>query len=76
MSENGAPTVDGGTIHLPGVGPRCPGCGGPTFSVTGDPNAARPWWCGECNVRLDGDGEPGAHASFPADSQDNSESDR
>lgn len=63
------PKVDGdGTIHLYGVGPKCPGCGGPTHCVTADPNVEHPWWCKECNVRLDGKGNYGNQASFPSGS--------
>jgi hypothetical protein len=62
------PTVnDDGTISLWGVGPECPGCGGPTHAVTADTDAEQPWWCEECNARLDDDGNHGAQASFPAD---------
>jgi len=61
-----APTVnDDGTISLWGVGPECPGCGGPTHAVTAD-ECERPWWCKECNVRFDDGGEYGSQASFPA----------
>jgi len=61
-----APTVnDDGTISLWGVGPECPGCGGPTHAVTAD-ECERPWWCKECNVRLNDGGEYGNQASFPA----------
>jgi len=61
------PTVnDDGTISLWGAGPTCPGCGGPTHAVTGDTDAEQPWWCMDCNVRLDDEGNPGAHANFPA----------
>lgn len=50
------PTVhDDGTISLWGVGPKCPRCGGPTHAVTAKA-ASRPWWCKECNIRLDDDG--------------------
>lgn len=62
---------DDGTITLYGGGPSCPGCGGPTHAVTGDGDAERPWWCQECNVRLDDSGEPGAAASFPAGNEPN-----
>lgn len=54
-----------GTIRLFGVGPRCPGCGGPTHAVTAK-KAERPWWCKECNVRFDEDRGYGSQASFPA----------
>jgi len=69
--------VDEDTIRLYGIGPRCPGCGGPTHAVTGDKSAERPWWCQECNVRLDGDGNFGSQASFPAgaDPDDTEDSD-
>jgi hypothetical protein len=64
------PTVnDDLTITLYGVGPKCPGCGGPTYAVTGDDNAEMPWWCKECNVRLDDEGNYGSQASFPAGSK-------
>jgi len=53
------------TITLPGVGPTCPGCGGPTYKVADSP-AKRPWWCPECIVRFDYDGNYGSHANFPA----------
>jgi hypothetical protein len=60
------PTVnDDGTISLWGVGPTCPGCGGPTHAVTAEA-AKKPWWCKECNVRFDDDGNYGNAASFPA----------
>jgi hypothetical protein len=66
-----APTInDDGTVSLWGVGPRCPGCGGPTHSVTGD-ECERPWWCKECHVRLTGDGDYGSQASFPAGNEPN-----
>jgi hypothetical protein len=62
------PTVnDDGTISLWGVGPMCPGCGESTHAVTADKGVEQPWWCQECNVRLDDDGGYGAQASFPAD---------
>jgi len=69
MSEPKEPEIGGDTIHLLGVGPECPGCGGPTHAVTGDADAERPWWCKHCNVRLDGDGNYGSSARFPADSK-------
>lgn len=47
--------VDDTTIHLYGVGPKCPDCGGPTHAVTGDENAEKPWWCKDCNLRVAGD---------------------
>jgi hypothetical protein len=58
--------VDEDTMRLYGVGPGCPGCGGPTHAVTADEDADRPWWCKNCNVRLDDEGDYGAHASFAA----------
>jgi hypothetical protein len=62
-----APTVnDDGTVSLWGIGPQCPGCGGPTHAVTADKDAERPWWCKECNIRFDDDGNYGTQASFPA----------
>lgn len=61
---------DGRTIHLQGGGPTCPGCHGPTYLVTETPrDGTRPWWCPDCNVRLDGDGEYGSQARFPAGSE-------
>lgn len=61
--------IDDDTIRLYGGGPECPGCGGPTHAATGDEDAERPWWCMNCNVRLDADGEYGNHARFPAGSK-------
>lgn len=58
--------VDDDTMRLFGVGPKCPGCGGPTHCVS--PGGERPWWCKNCNVRFDDDGGYGAQASFPAES--------
>jgi len=58
--------IDETTIRLYGVGPDCPGCGGPTHCVVADEDAEKPWWCKSCNVRLDDDGEYGPAASFPA----------
>jgi hypothetical protein len=64
------PTVnDDDTITLWGVGPTCPGCGGPTHAVTADEDAEKPWWCKSCNVRLTDTGEYGSQARFPADSK-------
>jgi hypothetical protein len=57
--------VDDTTLRLKGIGPTCPGCGGPTYAVIDD-TASRPWWCKECNVRLDSDGNYGNAATFPA----------
>jgi hypothetical protein len=58
------------TISLPGGGPECLGCGGPTYLVTENPEeGTRPWWCPHCNVRLDEDGGYGAQASFPSGSE-------
>ena len=66
------PTInDDGTITLWGVGPECPGCGGPTHAVTAGENATRPWWCEKCNVRLDDTGGYGSQADFPAGSEPN-----
>jgi len=66
-TEPKEPTAaDGDTMRLYGVGPRCPGCGGPTHAVTGDESAENPWWCKNCNARLNGDGEAASRASFPA----------
>lgn len=63
-----APEINAdGTITLWGVGPECPGCGGPTHAITAE-KAERPWWCQHCNVRLDEDGDYGAAADFPAGS--------
>lgn len=59
---------DDGTISLWGGGPECPGCGGPTHAVTGNEGAEMPWWCKECNVRFDDDGNYGSQASFPSGS--------
>jgi len=65
-TEPKEPTVvDEDTMRLYGVGPTCPGCGGPTHAVTGDESAKQPWWCENCNVRLDRDGKFGGQASFP-----------
>jgi len=50
------PKIEGNTIHLFGVGPDCPKCGGPTHSVTGDETAEQPWWCQNCNLRVASDG--------------------
>jgi len=63
--------LDDRTIRLYGVGPACPGCGGPTHAVTADQDAEKPWWCKDCNVRLDDNGEPGSQAHFPAGSAPN-----
>lgn len=63
--------LDEDTIRLYGVGPKCPGCGGPTHAVTADEDAGRPWWCKACNVRLDDDGNPGSQADFPAGNEPN-----
>lgn len=63
--------LDDGTIRLFGVGPECPGCGGPTHAVTGDEDAEMPWWCKECNVRFDDDGAFGSQADFPSGSEPN-----
>lgn len=63
------------TISLPGGGPKCPGCGGPSYLVTDGPeDGERPWWCPDCNVRLDNDGEYGANAQFPTGSKPDSSS--
>jgi len=59
--------LDDGTIRLFGVGPECPGCGGPTHCVA--PGGELPWWCQECNVRFTDGGEYGSQASFPAGSE-------
>lgn len=69
MTPKAPKVVDDTTIRLFGVGPECPGCGGPTHAVTGDEEAKRPWWCQNCNVRLDEQGEYGAQAGFPAGSK-------
>jgi len=61
------PTVDGDTIRLPGIGPECPGCNGPTHAVAAEEDAARPWYCTDCGVRLTSDGEYGSSVSWPAD---------
>lgn len=62
-----APSInDDGTMTLHGVGPECPGCGGPTHAVTADEGAERPWWCQRCNVRLDDQGNAGSQADFPS----------
>jgi hypothetical protein len=58
--------IDGETMRLYGGGPACPGCDGPTYSVGA--GGERPWWCPECNVRLDDGGGYGRHAYFPAGS--------
>lgn len=63
------PTVEGDTIHLWGVGPECPGCRGSTHAVTGADDAEKPWWCQDCNVRFDDDGNYGSQAGFPAGSE-------
>jgi len=63
------PDREGDTITLYGGGPECPGCGGPTHAVTGDREAQRPWWCMNCEVRLDEHGNVGPHASFPKGSK-------
>lgn len=68
-----APTiVDDDTIRLWGVGPECPGCGGPTHAVTED-DAEKPWWCKECNVRFDDDGNYGSQARFPTGNEPEAE---
>lgn len=69
------PTVDGDVIHLWGVGPECPGCGGPTHAVTGDEEAEKPWWCKHCSVRFDDEGNYGSMANFPAGSEPSREED-
>lgn len=56
--------IDEDTMRLYGVGPECPGCGGSTHCV--GPAGERPWWCKNCNVRLDDSGEYGSQADFPA----------
>lgn len=61
--------IDENHMRLWGVGPECPGCGGPTHAVTGSESAERPWWCKECNVRFDDEGEYGSQAEFPAGSK-------
>lgn len=61
--------LDEGTMRLYGVGPKCPGCGGPTHAVTAAEGAEHPWWCQHCNVRLDDHGNYGSQASFPAGSE-------
>jgi len=74
-SENNEPirrdpeVIDENTIRLYGVGPQCPGCGGPTHCLTADEDAEQPWWCQDCNVRLDDDGDYGSMANFPAGSK-------
>lgn len=65
--------ADDDTMRLFGVGPECPGCGGPTHCVTADPDAEKPWWCQECNVRFDPMGVPGSQADFPSGSEPNVE---
>lgn len=62
------PSTEADTIRMYGVGPRCPGCGGPTHAVTAE-ECERPWWCQSCNVRLDDCGEYGSNASFPSGSK-------
>jgi hypothetical protein len=59
--------IDDDTMRLFGGGPTCPGCGGATYSV--GPGGERPWWCPDCNVRFDDDGNYGSQARFPADSK-------
>jgi hypothetical protein len=66
MNQQEPERVDDDTIRLYGLGPSCPGCGGPTHAVTGDEDAEMPWWCQHCNVRLTGEGEYGPQARFPA----------
>lgn len=45
-------------IILPGGGPDCPDCGGPTFQVADDlERYERPWWCPDCNLRVEHDQE-------------------
>lgn len=58
---------DEDNITVPGGGPECPGCGGPTFEVA--PDGSRPWHCPKCNVRFNDDGEYGSAASFPSGSE-------
>lgn len=67
--------VDSDTMRLYGVGPECPGCGGPTHALSGGQEAERPWWCKECNVRLDDNGEYGQAACFPSGADPSTTSD-
>lgn len=63
--------IDGNTIRLYGVGPTCPGCGGPTHAVTASESAERPWFCKKCSVRFDDEGGYGSMANFPAGNDPN-----